>query len=106
MRTIFGSLFLLALTTNAYAYNEGTFSCKNAEGLPYNTYKIENVAVGSATLPYVEINRFYKGKEGNPPTQSTIRGLAAVSSSNTLEILSLASIRLEFKDGALINCRQ
>ena len=106
MRTIFGSLFLLALTTNAFAYNEGTFSCKNAEGLPNNTYKIENVAVGGASLPYVEINRFYKGKEGNPPTQTTIRGLAAVSASETLEILSLASVRLEFENGALVNCRQ
>jgi hypothetical protein len=106
MRTIFGSLFLLALTTNAFAYNEGTYSCKNAEGLPNNTYKIENVAVGGATLPYVEVNRFYKGKEGQPPTQSSIRGLAAVSTSESVEILSLAALRLEFENGALVNCRQ
>lgn len=106
MRTIFGSLFLLALSANAFAYNEGTFSCKNAEGLPDNTYKIENVAIAGATLPYVEINRFYKGEGGSPPAHFTIRGLAAVSTSDAGDVLSLASIRLEFKDGALLNCRK
>lgn len=106
MRTLFASLFLLALTTNAFAYNEGTYSCRNAEGLPNNTYKIENVAVGGATLPYVEVNRFYKSKDGQPPTQSTIRGLAAVSTSRSVEILSIAALRLEFENGALVNCRE
>ena len=106
MRTIFGSLFLLALTTNAFAYNEGTYSCKNAEGLPNNTYKIENVAVGGSTLPYLEVTRFYKGKEGQPITQSSIRGLATVSNSGSVEILSIAALRIEFENGALVNCRQ
>jgi hypothetical protein len=110
MRIIFGSLFLLALTTNAFAYEEGTYSCKNAEGLPNNTYKIENVTVGSASLPYVEINRYYRNAEGAPPRHSSLRGLAAISTSgegeNAIEILSVASLRLEFKNGQLFNCRQ
>jgi hypothetical protein len=105
MRIIFCSLSLLALTTNAFAYEEGTFNCKNLGGLPDNTYKIENVAVGGASLPYVEITRFFKGREGSP-AQSTIRGLATVSNSGGLEILSLASVRLEIRDGKLVNCRE
>lgn len=106
MRITFCSLFLLAFSANAFAYNEGTYSCKNADGLPNNTYKIENVSMGGATLPYVEINRFYREKAGDAPSQVTIRGLATVSTAGTLEILSLAAVRLEFRDGMLGNCRE
>jgi len=58
----------------------------------------------------VEINRYFKGKEGGAPLHTTLRGLAAVSTSgegeNAMEILSVASVRLEFNDGQLYNCRQ
>lgn len=110
MRLIFGSLFFMTLSASAFAYSEGTISCKNLEGLPDNTYRIENVNVGSATLPYVEINRYFRNREGQPPRHTTIRGLATVSSTgegeDAMEILSLASVRLEFRNGALFNCRQ
>ena len=110
MRIIFNVLFLLSVTSTAFAYSEGTISCKNVEGLPENTYKIENVTMAGTTLPYLEVNRFYRGKEGQPARQSTIRGLAVVSSfsrgEDAVEILSLASFRLEFVNGELAHCRK
>ena len=110
MKFIFAFVSLLSLSTSAFAYNEGTFTCKNAEGLPGNTYKIENVSVAGASLPYVEITRHYKSTDGQP-ADTVIRGIAVVSSSErngkTKEILALAAVRLEFDDqGNLVNCRK
>lgn len=97
----------LMLGTSALAYKDGTYSCKNDDGLPDNVYKISSQSVGgSATLPYVEIHRFYKNE--NKVVESVIRGVATVAhtSQERSETLMVGYIRIEFDGDDLYGCRQ
>lgn len=108
MKFVICALLVFGSST-AMAYEEGFFRCKGAGTLPDSTYKIESVNLGAATLPYVEIQRFFKGV-GGEPTAHNLKGLAAVStttvSGKQKETLMVAAVRLEFEDGKLLNCRE
>lgn len=101
-------LGLLFSASNALAYPTGTISCRNLEGLPNNTYKIQDIDVNGVTLPYVEVTRYYKGGDANAPTieEAKIVGIATFSKGRGTENLMLAALRLEFVNGVLSGCRQ
>ena len=109
MRFILSSLLGLTLSVSAFAYPEGTFTCKTQDDLPFDTYKITNISVGGTTLPLVEIDRYFRAPEGKPPRHSNIRGFASVSvgenSGGPVEYLGLAALILEFRSGKLVGCK-
>ncbi|MBX2993523.1 MAG: hypothetical protein KF681_01830 [Bdellovibrionaceae bacterium] len=105
-------LTVLALTTfalGAQAYKDGTYRCRSADaGVPLSEYKIETQDVGSGQLPYMEVTRHYRLKEGDPqsPIQTAkTRGFATVSEVGRTQALLLASMRFEFEGETLLNCR-
>lgn len=108
MRKALFSLVLLFSASNAWAYPTGTFSCRNLEGLPNNTYKIQQIDLGGVTVPHVEVTRYYKTGSETPPVieEVKITGIATVSKNSSSENLMIASLRLEFVNGALSGCRQ
>lgn len=106
MKTLMISLFMLSLGSNAFAYRDATYSCKNSVAeLPNNIYKIETVRVGSGSLPYIEITRYLKN--GEEVRTMTAKGIGSVHSSRPgSELLQIGSISLEFFNGEFINCKQ
>ena len=109
MRIILSSILGLALSASAFAYPEGSFTCKTQEDLPLDNYKITNVSVAGSTLPFVEIDRYFRSPEGKPPRHSNIRGFATVSvgenNAGPVEYLGLAALILEFRGGRLVGCK-
>lgn len=94
----------LAVSASALAYKDGTYTCKNAVGLPDNTYKITTQSIGDTGVPFVEIHRYYKNGEGKT-NQVQIRGYAVVSKGDEVtELLALGNMRLEFNGDELYNC--
>ena len=111
MRFLLCSILLLSLSAPAFAFKEGTYACRNVKGLPNNTYKIQMMDLGSGvTLPYVEVHKFFPGKDANSPQRVSIQGLAVASTSDVgerhMEILSIASMRLEFAGDNLVGCKE
>lgn len=104
---------LTALSLPALAYQDGTYSCKNIEGLPNNTYKVTTVTVASLPdselkQPYVEMTRHFRQEPGNPESPiitTTLKGLAIISDNGTTQALMLGSLRLEFVNDALFGCK-
>ena len=92
-------------STSAFAYRDGTISCKNGRPeLPNNIYKIETVQVGSSSLPYVEITRHFKQGEG--VQVATVRGFASIHSSKPgSELLQVGNLNLQFENGELFGCK-
>lgn len=96
-----------AFSVSTFALEDKEYTCKNGHpDLPANTYKISHTDFGSgpANVPFVEVERHYKGADG-APTTATIRGFATHSQSGSTDYLILGQMTLEFKDGELINCR-
>ena len=107
---LLASFFSLFVSFQAAAYAEKTYVCRNAtEGLPANTYKIQNVtAAPGVTVPYVELVRHFAGADENSAVQQTrIVGFASVSTTTSgNEIMMIGALRLEFDGETLLNCRQ
>lgn len=103
-------LMAMFISLQAMAYKEGVYSCKNGDArLPDNTYKFETVRIGSASLPYLEINRHYRASsdENAVAQEVVIRGLAAVTENGEgISTYSLNNIRLEFKGEDFLNCKK
>lgn len=102
--------FIALVMTQAQAYSEGTFRCKNTEGLPPNVYTIKKVDMGQGvSAPYVEITRYFKAKT---PTEAPIvthmKGFAAhaTSTESDLDILMVGAIRIEWINGRPFNCKE
>lgn len=107
MKVILLVAMILAATPAARAeVTEGTFRCANAAGLPDNVYSVRNMRLDGVNVPYVEINRFYRGSPGNQVEEVKIRGFAAVSEAAGSVTLMLAAVRLEFESGKLTGCKQ
>ncbi|WP_374075626.1 hypothetical protein [Bdellovibrio bacteriovorus] len=107
-------LFLVALatlfTSSAFAYNDGTYRCKTAVGVPDRIIKIQTQSFpGGAELPYVEITRFFRqnpNDQNSPYEGSTVKGFASVSYMKGREILMVAALRLDFVNNELQNCKK
>lgn len=102
---------LVLFTTPAFAYEDGVFTCKGADGLPANTYKIETVRLGPGlSAPHLEITWFFRGKKQGSVQRTDIKGMAAVSSTEadgvSTEVLMLGAARLEFQNGELTGCKR
>lgn len=112
MKSIFAFILTTATGLSALAYKDGTYSCKNANGLPNNVYKIQTIQLTSqgASLPYVDVTNYYHSKPGDPTSEvkeSRLKGFATVvATDDGTEILLLASMTFEFKDGQMVRCRQ
>lgn len=99
---------VLAMALSSSAYQDGTYKCRNSQGLPDNRIKIETVSVtGETKLPLVESTRYYRLGDAPAPVKSaTMKGFAVVSSTNDSDLLLLAALRLEFVDGRLLGCEK
>jgi hypothetical protein len=113
MRSVILAFGLMLVSSSAFAYKDGLYSCKNIDGLPDNTYKIQSVSVDglSRKVPYIEIVRHRRDKRSGdsnaPIVQTRIEGFATVASSSTgLEVLMVAAIQLEFEGDRLVGCKQ
>lgn len=108
---IASTLILFSLSAaSAWAWPERKFECKNIEGLPNNTYEFRKINAGGVDLPYVVVQRHYRGpldQNGVVTTQSTrIQGLAAESINDKgVETLMLGSLRFEFTNDELFGCK-
>lgn len=104
-------LLILALTSllavSAHAYQDGTYRCKNTQGLPDNVYKISTISVGGEDgplLPFIEATRHFRNGSG-VIVQSKIKGLATLlSMADDKDTLMLGTIRLEFHGDRFMNC--
>lgn len=104
------SILALALTlfsVSAFAYKDGTYTCKNSQGLPSNVYVIKTLDVGGVQLPYLELTRhFHKNLDPNAPVQTIFtKGFAMVSSLEGNDILMIGALRIEFEGDQLANCK-
>lgn len=97
---------LLFMSPAAFAYQDGTYTCKNAnKELPDNVYKFETVQIGSIQVPAVEITRYFK--KGTEMETVVIKGVASVhASSLNSSFVRIGSAVLEFKDGEFLNCKK
>jgi hypothetical protein len=106
--TLVVAVLNILIASSASAYAEKTYECANQPGLPKNVYKIKNVSLSGITVPYVEVQRYYRqdlGNENSAILESMIRGFATVASLEPgTEILFIAQIQLEFKGDVLLNC--
>lgn len=106
MKTIILACLVFA-GASAFAYKDGTYSCKNVDNLPNNVYTISTAANG---LPYVDMQRFYHEDVSDPQSpveESHVRGLAAVATtSKGTEILFVGLLRLQFEGDQLVGCKQ
>ncbi|MCO5142974.1 MAG: hypothetical protein M9962_07790 [Oligoflexia bacterium] len=102
---IFGLGFLMSVS--AFAYNDGTYNCKNAfKDLPDNTYRINTVNVAGESVPFLEVHRYFRQGE-NGVRETTIKGFAAVSkSSDEREFMSIGQMTLQFDKGELFGCKK
>jgi hypothetical protein len=107
-------ILLAALSTPAFAYQDGTYSCKNGStGIPNNIYKIQSIPVPgtSATVPYVEITLHYASAGGDPSSkieESHVSGFATVITSTHdggSTLLQVAALQMEFNGNQLLNCK-
>lgn len=101
------ALALILFSLNAFAYKDGTYTCKNGQGLPSNVYVIKTVDVGGVQLPYLELTRhFHKNLDPNAPVVTVhSKGFAMVSSIDGNDTLMLGSLRYEFEGDRLITCQ-
>lgn len=101
-------IFLFAFASlNVFAYEDRTFSCKNAHPeLPNNTYTIRVLTVDGVELPFVHAQRFHKYSDSEQISESSIKGFAVAATVGDREILSVNQLHLEFVDGELLNCKQ
>lgn len=93
---------------SAHAWPERKFECKNIESLPANTYDFKKVNLAGIDMAYVTVTRHYKGplENGVVTTRtSTVKGLATESTNGDSEILILGSLRFEFTNDELFNCK-
>jgi hypothetical protein len=96
----------LLISASTLAYKDGTYSCKNIDGLPDNTYKVDTQ---SATgIPLVDVHRYFKASSSSPKiTESHIHGYAVVASTDDgTEIFILGALRMEFDKDVLFGCKQ
>jgi hypothetical protein len=99
---------MAAMSSSAFAYREGAYSCKNIQNLPNNSYKITSVTLpgSSNKVPYLELTRYYgTGEAGAEVHQSQVSGFATVFKADGIETLMLGAIELNFQDGQLLNCK-
>lgn len=104
-------ILVLVSSSLAFAYKDGTYDCKNEEGLPNNTYKVQTVVMPGLDhgVPYVEISRYSKVASGNvmgAVMENKISGFPAkITTASGVEILLIAAISLEFEDQRLLDCK-
>lgn len=94
----------MLMANAASAYEAGVFTCPNIAGLPDNVYRIEKVAVGADTLPYVHATRYFQMTLKGPVQKVEIKGMASVVESESGEELTVGAIYLKFDGGRLKNC--
>lgn len=97
------AMMISLLSVSAFAYVDGTFSCKNVEGLPNNVYKVSTDAAG---VPMLEATRYYRQTETSPTTKTVLKGYAMVAeSSEGVDALVLGGVTLDFDGDKLANCK-
>jgi len=101
---------IAVLGSSAFAYRDGTFSCKNVQDLPNNSYKITSVAIAGAAsgkVPYLEVNRYYRSVGADSEVNHVqLAGFPTVVKSQDSELLILAGVELEFQNGELAHCKK
>ncbi|MBX3019089.1 MAG: hypothetical protein KF767_14470 [Bdellovibrionaceae bacterium] len=104
------TLTLISLAAaSAHAWPERKFECKNVADLPNNVYEFKKLNVDGVDMAYVTVTRYYKGPMENgvvTTRSSSVKGLATESAnSEGSEILMLGSLRFEFTNDELFNCK-
>jgi hypothetical protein len=97
---------LLLLSPSAFAFQDGTYSCKNSNPeIPNNTYRVESVTLGGIRLPVLDIRRYLK--KGEAIETLVIQGIGMVSgASETTYTIRLGTIGMEFENGEFTNCKK
>jgi hypothetical protein len=97
---------LLLLAPSAYAFQDGSFSCKNSNPeVPNNTYRVESVTLGGIRLPVLDIRRYQK--KGETIETLTIQGIGMVAGANESNYtIRLGTIGMEFENGEFVNCKK
>jgi len=101
------ALALSLFSVSAFAYKDGTYTCKNGQGLPANVYVVKTIEVGGVQLPYLELTRhFHKQLDPSQPVQTVhTKGLAMLSSVDGKDVLLIGALRYEFEGDRLVNCK-
>lgn len=91
--------------TSALAYTDGTYRCKNGDAtLGDRVITIKTVDSGAGPVPFVKIVRPLR--EGNGVTDLEISGFASYHKRGDSETMMIAAVRLDFKEGELLNCKK
>lgn len=104
----FLGLVLVFSSLSAFAYKDGTYTCKHSDTLPSNTYKIRTLSIASGmTQPHVESTRYYR-LEGDaptaPPRVATSSGFAILNRTAQTETLMVGYLQLQFENDRLTGC--
>ncbi len=110
MKNFLVLFFGILLCQSTLAYQDGTYECKNIDGVPANIYKVETVSLnGQISAPYLTMTRYFLEKEGKIQTVEN-RGFATVAQTlvdgKVYELLTLGSLAIEFSDNKLNNCKK
>lgn len=99
---------IAVLGSSAFAYRDGSYSCRNIQNLPNNTYKITSLTIpgSSVTAPHVQVNRYYKSSENSEVQHVEFSGFANVMKTNGGETLFLGGMELNFQNGDMANCQR
>lgn len=103
------SFFILG--SMASAYEDGTYSCKNRNGLANDIYKVKTITIPGiekSGVPFIEMTRYYHENPSDVNSrviENHISGFATkMSNSEGSEILQLAALTFEFDKNRLLNC--
>lgn len=97
----------LLLTTNVYAFEEGTYNCGSREKRYEATYTVKTINVDGIKLPHLDVTKtYYKNPEDQNSKDRTynIQGIANRYTDDTgSEVLVMGNMTLELEAGR-INC--
>lgn len=111
IRKLVGSSLALLMSTAAFAFDVGSYACKNEAGVPDDIYKIRAVTVQGIgeELPFIEATRHFRSNRSDPNSVikiANIRGIASLVVSDDFTSMTVGAIRLEFINGKLGTCQK
>ncbi len=106
MRILISTMIAL-FSVSSFAYEDGTYSCKNANpDVPNSTYTLSTVNMGGVDIPVLKIVRYRASEDGRGFESTEIKGIPVYSKTGITEYMSLNRIYLQFEGDQLLNCVQ
>ena len=109
IRKIIISGLVSMMSTTAFAFDIGSYACKNGAGVPDDIYKVRVITIQGEELPFIEATRHFRSDRSDPNSAikiANIKGIASLVVSDDMTAMTIGAIRLEFVNGKLGTCQK